>query len=96
VFGAAPLAAIGSKAANRFGLFDTAGNVWEWCRDAYGDYPSSIVADPLVASGPIRVVRGGWHNDSFYCRSAIRLYDFPDTAYFNFGFRVCLAPVLVQ
>ena len=97
VFGDAPLAAIGSKAANRFGLFDTAGNVWEWCRDAYGDYPSSIVADPLVASGPIRVVRGGgWNNVSFYCRSAIRLYDFPDTAYFNFGFRVCLAPVLVQ
>ena len=97
VFGDALLVAVGSKAANRFGLFDTAGNVWEWCRDAYGDYPSSIVVDPLVASGPIRVYRGGsWNNVSFYCRSAIRLYDFPDTAYFNFGFRVCLAPVLVQ
>jgi len=97
VFGDAPLAAIGSKAANRFGLFDTVGNVWEWCRDAYGDYPSSIVGDPLVDSGPNRVVRGGsWSSSSFDCRSAFRDGDDPGLAYRDLGFRVCLAPVLVQ
>ena len=97
VFGDAPLAAIGSKAANRFGLFDTTGNVWEWCRDAYGDYPSSIVADPLVASGPIRVNRGGsWNYVSYVCRSAYRFNCNPVVTGDYIGFRVCLAPVLVQ
>ncbi len=97
VFGEAPLAAVGSKAANRFGLFDTAGNVWEWCRDASGDYPLSIVADPLVASGPVRVSRGGGCDGvPFFCRSAIRDGNVPGFTNHNLGFRVCLAPVLVQ
>jgi formylglycine-generating enzyme required for sulfatase activity len=97
VFGDAQLAAIGSKAANRFGLFDTAGNVWEWCRDAKGDYPSSIVADPLVASGPSRVVRGGsWGYAAGGCRSANRNSFYPGGAVSFIGFRVVLAPVLVQ
>jgi len=97
VFGDAPLAAIGSKAANRFGLFDTAGNVCEWCRDAYGDYPSSIVADPLVVSGPYRVYRGGgWSSAAGGCRSADRSSGDPGGAVYAVGFRVVLAPVLVQ
>jgi formylglycine-generating enzyme required for sulfatase activity len=55
------LAPIGSYRANRFGLFDTIGNVWEWCRDA-GSYPHAI--DPStgqrVGFDPrIRTTRGG-------------------------------------
>jgi formylglycine-generating enzyme required for sulfatase activity len=97
VFGGAKLAPVGSKVANRFGLFDTAGNVWEWCRDADGDYPSSIVADPLVVSGPNRVFRGGgWGGAAGGCRSAFRYGSDPGVTGSGIGFRVVLAPVLVQ
>jgi formylglycine-generating enzyme required for sulfatase activity len=72
------------------------GNVWEWCLDSHVGYPSSAVTDPFVTGGPYRVIRGGgWDGDSSYCRSAFRDGYAPGYAYYNFGFRVVLAPVLV-
>ncbi len=91
VFGDAPMAAVGSKAANRFGLFDTTGNVFEWCRDAYAEYASAPVADPLVSSGPSRVYRGGcWFLDAGCCRSAARESGEPGDADDLLGFRVVM------
>ena len=94
-FGQSSTANVGSYPANPWGLFDMHGNVWEWCLDSWdgsANYPSSAVSDPYVSSGPVRVVRGGsWYFGSNVCRSAGRsYYGFPDGAYFNFGFRVCL------
>jgi formylglycine-generating enzyme required for sulfatase activity len=44
---------------NPFGLFDVAGNVWEWTDSAYKPYPYSAVAPADLAKYEYRVIRGG-------------------------------------
>jgi formylglycine-generating enzyme required for sulfatase activity len=89
-------APVGSYAPNAFGLFDMHGNVWEWCLDSNGLYSSAAVTDPFVTGGPYRVVRGGsWFDPSSDCRSAVRYNRVPGNTFWDIGFRVALAPVLV-
>jgi len=83
---------VGQKKPNAFGLYDMHGNVFEWCRDYYGEdyYKQSPKKDPMgPASGPFRVLRGGsWGNFSRYARSAYRFGNDADGRAFNFGFRL--------
>jgi len=80
----------GQKKANAWGLYDMHGNVWEWCKDRYGDYPSGSVTDPKgPSSGAYRVFRGGsWYLFSSFCRSAKRRYHSPDLREGLLGFRL--------
>ncbi len=85
---------VGKKEPNALGLYDMHGNMWEWCQDWYGAYPSVHLTDPTgPPSGTSRVLRGGgWHEDAADCRSAVRVGRPPEGRAGTIGFRVVRAP----
>lgn len=83
---------VGSTTANGYGLYDMAGNVYEWCNDWYGEYSDTSAVDPHGPSnGDWHSVRGGsWGSYSMYLRSANRTFMVPDYLYYFIGFRAVL------
>jgi formylglycine-generating enzyme required for sulfatase activity len=85
---------VGSYEPNAWGFYDMHGNVWEWCHDWMGAYPTGHVTDPVgPQTGQVRVSRSGsWEGQrgAIACRSAMRNYYLPDSRLDSQGFRVVL------
>lgn len=71
---------VGTKEPNAWGLYDTLGNVWEWCSDIYDE----------TVYGSYRIFRGGgWYDEASGCMATNRRRSHPSSFRIDdLGFRI--------
>jgi formylglycine-generating enzyme required for sulfatase activity/DNA-binding beta-propeller fold protein YncE len=90
---------VGIFPANKWGLYDMHGNVWEWCFDRWHSNYEGAPEEGLpwlnenANEDEYRLLRGGsWFDIPERCRSACRNYFLPEFRLNRRGFRVCCLP----
>ena len=85
---------VGMYQPNAWGLYDTHGNVTEWCLDWYDLYPDALATDPRGPdTGNGRIQRGGSYTaPASACRSAHRAKSYPYENEETSGFRASIQP----
>ena len=82
------------KRPNPRGLYDIAGNAWEWCEDWFdsGYYGASERVDPAgPAAGVTKVIRGGsWNHSLYFAQAGTRASLAPGSSDATVGFRTVL------
>lgn len=86
---------VGSYPPNKFGLYDMAGNVWEWVADWYS--PKYYFMEPLYnprgpSRGVMKVRRGGaWSDHVKAMKTGYRDWSYPfSRSYSDIGFRCAI------
>ncbi len=85
-------APVASYFSNDFGLYDMAGNISEWCEDAYYDAAVPVVWDlnPTYndPDEDRKIIRGGsWKDIAYYLETGTRTFEYQDTTKSYVGFR---------
>ncbi|MDB5104194.1 MAG: hypothetical protein JWP91_1883 [Fibrobacteres bacterium] len=85
---------VGLKKPNSWGLYDMAGNVFEWVNDWYGDYNAVDLDHPKgPAAGTAKVIRGAsWYSESGSLSLTARYNNRPGFRNFKVGFRCAKDP----
>ena len=86
---------VASYFSNDWGLYDMAGNVSEWCQDAYyaASVPTVWDLNPTYYKDdePRKIIRGGsWKDIAFYLECGTRDYEYQDTSKSFLGFRCAM------
>lgn len=90
---------VAQKQPNAWGFYDMHGNVVEWCRDGYSNYPGGHAFDPMngydgPAAAMYRMARGGGYAATVgQCRSAYRYRYLMVYTFYAVGFRIALTPI---
>lgn len=83
---------VGLKRPNAWGLYDTHGNVWEWCLDWFAPFPAAPLTDPTgPPTSKYKLFKGGgWNQDAQYARASSRFMMPPSNGIHFVGFRIAL------